>query len=43
MGEYGDPDKPEEWEFIKTFSPYHNIAGADVEYPNILFTTYDLG
>lgn len=23
--EYGDPDKPEEWEFLKTFSPYHNL------------------
>lgn len=21
MAEYGDPDKPEEWEFLKTFSP----------------------
>ncbi|MGY5319219.1 prolyl oligopeptidase family serine peptidase [Neomicrococcus lactis] len=23
VAEYGDPDVPEEWEFIKTFSPYH--------------------
>src|SRR5690606_30313911 len=23
MAEYGDPDKPEEWAFIQTFSPYH--------------------
>ncbi|MGA7203645.1 MAG: prolyl oligopeptidase family serine peptidase [Specibacter sp.] len=23
MAEYGDPDVPEQWEFIKTFSPYH--------------------
>ncbi len=37
-GEYGDPDVPEEWEYIQTFSPYHNIdAGAD--HPPILFTT----
>jgi prolyl oligopeptidase len=38
MGEYGDPDKPEEWEFIKTFSPYHNVE-AGKSYPPILFTT----
>jgi prolyl oligopeptidase len=38
MGEYGDPDKPEEWKFIQTFSPYHNLK-SDAEYPPILFTT----
>ena len=25
MAEYGDPDNPEEWAFIRTFSPYHNV------------------
>ena len=31
MAEYGDPDKPEEWEFIQTFSPYHLVEqGRDV-------------
>ena len=25
MAEYGDPDKPEDWAFIKTFSPYQNV------------------
>ena len=25
MAEYGDPDKPEEWAFIQTFSPYQNV------------------
>lgn len=25
VAEYGDPDVPEEWEFIKTFSPYHRL------------------
>ena len=25
IAEYGDPSKPEEWAYIKTFSPYHNI------------------
>ena len=38
MAEYGDPDKPEEWEFIKTFSPYHNLS-KDQRYPSLLFTT----
>jgi prolyl oligopeptidase len=36
--EYGDPDLPDEWEFIRTFSPYHNVH-ADVKYPRTLFTT----
>jgi prolyl oligopeptidase len=37
-GEYGDPDDPEQWSFIQTFSPYHNID-AEAYYPPILFTT----
>lgn len=38
MAEYGDPDKPEEWAFIQTFSPYH-LFDADKKYPPTLFTT----
>jgi prolyl oligopeptidase len=38
MAEYGDPDKPEEWTFIKTFSPYHLFDPAK-DYPPVLFTT----
>ncbi len=38
MAEYGNPDKPEEWEFIRTFSPYHNVK-AGTKYPKVLFTT----
>jgi prolyl oligopeptidase len=38
MAEYGDPDKPEEWEFIQTFSPYHNVR-RERKYPPVLFTT----
>jgi prolyl oligopeptidase len=38
MGEYGDPDVPEEWAFIRTFSPYHNLR-AGVRYPPVLFMT----
>ena len=28
MGEYGDPDKAEEWEYLKQYSPYHNLDAA---------------
>ena len=38
MAEYGDPDKPEEWAFLRKYSPYHNV-GKDVDYPPVLFTT----
>jgi prolyl oligopeptidase len=38
MAEYGNPDIPEEWEFIRQYSPYHNVR-ADAEYPVALFTT----
>jgi len=38
MAEYGDPDKAEDWAFIKTFSPYQNVE-KDKKYPPILFTT----
>ncbi|HLS45814.1 MAG TPA: prolyl oligopeptidase family serine peptidase [Ornithinicoccus sp.] len=38
MAEYGNPDVPEEWEFIRSFSPYH-LFDADADYPPVLFTT----
>ncbi|HFC8536881.1 TPA: prolyl oligopeptidase family protein [Neisseria bacilliformis] len=38
MAEYGDPDKPEEWAYIRTFSPYHLFDPAK-KYPPVLFTT----
>lgn len=38
IAEYGDPQKPEEWAFIRAFSPYHNIDPAK-KYPPVLFTT----
>ncbi len=37
MDEYGDPDT-DDWEFIKAYSPYHNLK-ADTEYPKAFFTT----
>ncbi|NTW39610.1 MAG: S9 family peptidase [Cellulomonadaceae bacterium] len=38
MAEYGDPDDPEQWEFIRTFSPYH-LLDASRHYPPVLLTT----
>jgi prolyl oligopeptidase len=38
MGEYGNPDDPAEWAFIRQFSPYHSID-PDQAYPPILITT----
>jgi prolyl oligopeptidase len=38
MDEFGDPDKPDEWAALKTFSPYHNVK-TGVQYPRTLFTT----
>jgi prolyl oligopeptidase len=38
MAEYGDPDKPEEWAYISTYSPYQNTSESGV-YPPILLTT----
>ncbi len=38
MGEYGNPDNEDEWEYIKTYSPYHNVD-KDTKYPKIFFTT----
>ncbi|WP_043443237.1 prolyl oligopeptidase family serine peptidase [Arthrobacter sp. L77] len=38
IAEYGDPDKPEEWEYVRTFSPYH-LLRKDVAYPKTLIWT----
>jgi prolyl oligopeptidase len=38
MAEYGDPDEPAEWAWIRTFSPYQNLR-ADASYPPLLLTT----
>eukprot|EP00929_Paragymnodinium_shiwhaense_P083127 TRINITY_DN44165_c0_g3_i3.p1 TRINITY_DN44165_c0_g3~~TRINITY_DN44165_c0_g3_i3.p1 ORF type:complete len:844 (+),score=196.60 TRINITY_DN44165_c0_g3_i3:46-2577(+) len=45
MAEYGDPDKPEDWEFLRRHSPYHRLhevclqPGSDWTCPQVLFTT----
>ena len=38
MGEYGDPDVPEQWAYISKYSPYQNVF-KDKKYPRVLFTT----
>jgi prolyl oligopeptidase len=38
VAEYGDPDNPQDWEFIAKYSPYQNIS-SDRKYPPVLFTT----
>lgn len=38
IDEYGDPDKPEDWEFLSQMSAYH-IAAPGKRYPPILLTT----
>ena len=38
MGEYGNPDIPDEWAYIGKYSPYQNIS-ADKKYPKILLMT----
>ena len=38
MGEYGDPDVPKEAEWLRRYSPYHNV-NKETTYPKVLFTT----
>lgn len=38
IAEYGDPEKPEEWAFLRKYSPYENVSGNQT-YPPILFLT----
>lgn len=38
MGEYGDPDDPDQWKFLQRYSPYHNLKPG-VRYPSTLVTT----
>lgn len=36
--EYGHPDDPGAFEYIRAYSPYHNVD-PDADYPPVLFTT----
>jgi prolyl oligopeptidase len=38
MSEYGNPDVPGDWAFIRGFSPYENVT-KDAHYPPVLFTS----
>jgi prolyl oligopeptidase len=38
VAEYGDPDNPEDWEFISKYSPYQHVS-AERRYPPVLITT----
>jgi prolyl oligopeptidase len=38
IGEYGDPDKPEDWAFLRAISAYHHIE-PQRRYPPVLLTT----
>ncbi|MEP6297677.1 MAG: prolyl oligopeptidase family serine peptidase, partial [Ilumatobacter sp.] len=38
MAEYGDPDEPADWEYLRGYSPYH-LVDPEAEYPPILLTT----
>ena len=38
MDEYGNPDKAEDWDYIRKYSPYQNVRRG-VKYPRVLFMT----
>jgi prolyl oligopeptidase len=38
IAEYGDPEIPEEWDYIRNYSPYH-LAASGKPYPPIFITT----
>ena len=38
IGEYGNPDDPKQWAFIRTFSPYQ-LVRKGMSYPPVLFYT----
>jgi prolyl oligopeptidase len=38
MAEYGNPDDPDDWAFIKEWSPYQNVE-KDADYPEVFFYT----
>jgi prolyl oligopeptidase len=38
IAEYGDPDKPEDWAYMKVWSPYQNLT-KDAQYPTPFYWT----
>ena len=42
VGEYGDPENPEDWKYLKKYSPYHNLKEwGDYPEPLIITSTKD--
>ncbi|KAA9111556.1 prolyl oligopeptidase family serine peptidase [Microbacterium rhizomatis] len=37
IAEYGDPDDPADWEFVRTFSPYHLIDPGRAYPPSLIY------
>ncbi|WP_405371833.1 MULTISPECIES: prolyl oligopeptidase family protein [unclassified Microbacterium] len=37
IAEYGDPDDPDDWEFVRTFSPYHLIEPGREYPPSLIY------
>jgi prolyl oligopeptidase len=38
VGEYGNPEQPEDWAALAKYSPYQNVKAGGT-YPRVLFTT----
>jgi prolyl oligopeptidase len=39
MGEYGNPDLPEEWAFLRTYSPYQNLRPGQAYPPIFVYSS----
>ena len=39
MAEYGDPDEPADWEFLKEYSPYQNVDSGRPYPPTLVMTS----
>lgn len=37
IAEYGDPDDPDDWEFVQTFSPYHLVRAGRPYPPSLIY------
>jgi len=38
VAEYGDPDDPEDWAYLATYSPYHNVRKGEAYPPVFIYT-----
>ncbi|MGV9766095.1 prolyl oligopeptidase family serine peptidase [Micromonospora tulbaghiae] len=38
IAEYGDPDREEDWAYLREYSPYHNVRAGEA-YPPVLLVT----